>query len=481
MSKAATRLMQTIQEFTSGFVLLFAKKAHTLFIEPRSTLEEDRRKESILNILLVGTITLLFILLIYVIIRGDEHSSGMKTLEFLPIPIAFCAFLFISRKGYVRLASTLFVTSLYGGATYGIILWGFGMHMSLLTYVLIIAISSILLGTAAGFIMTSVIGITLISTSILQTNDIIVPDWYWFHEPDRYKAEQFFFMLLLITVVSWLSNREIHRSLKRAQESEAALKIERDQLEIKIAERTNELKKSQLEKVADMYKLVEFGRLSSGIFHDLMSPLNAVAICVEQLSKGDIKKSDIQKYVSLAVNASRRMQNFLHKAGKQIKDHSLMEEFCARTVFAEASELLNYKSRLQGVKIHIEQASPIVWGNPLRLHQVATNLLSNAIDSFEHHIRDEEKSVSVRFGSTKAQTTITVTDNGSGIPAGNINRIFEPFFTTKSVHNGTGIGLAITKNIIEKEFAGTLSVSSTVEKGTVFTIFIPNDHFTPTK
>ncbi len=475
MNKVVNILKRNKWRTYLNFALSYFVRINSFLVAPKSSDESVRRREYILNVLLIGLIGFLCILTSYVYYRSSGTASGINPSTFSCIPIIFCFYLLLSRKGYILTAGLLFICTLYCGATYGIIMWGFGLHMSLLTYVLIIIMSSILFGTTVGFISTATIGTTLIIVSWLQTNGILSPNWYWLHEPDKFKAGQFLFGLFLITTVSWLANREIKRSLNRAHESEKALRYERDQLEIKIVERTAELKKSQLEQIADMYKLVEFGKLSSGIFHDLMSPLNAVAICVEQLSKGDLAKGDIQKYVALAVNASKRMHDFLNKAGKQLKNHEICELFEVSAVFKEASELLNYKARLQGVRISIDSSETYILGNPLRLHQIANNLLSNAIDSFDtpETSRITPKMVRVTFRQVPSGVEISITDNGSGIPTGNIGRIFDPFFTTKSIHKGTGIGLSITKSIVENEFSGRITVDSNIGTGTTFVIYIP--------
>jgi len=67
-----------------------------------------------------------------------------------------------------------------------------------------------------------------------------------------------------------------------------------------------------------------------------------------------------------------------------------------------------------------------------------------------------------------------VRDTGKGIPEANLGRIFDPFFTTKPVGQGTGLGLPICYGIVEK-MGGRITVESEIEKGTVFTVFIPRE------
>ena len=112
-----------------------------------------------------------------------------------------------------------------------------------------------------------------------------------------------------------------------------------------------------------------------------------------------------------------------------------------------------------------------------QLNQVFMNLLSNAIDALEEHLETDSTltpSLLIRTAVVDPdQITITIADNGPGIPVSRQSRIFEPFYTTKPVGKGTGIGLSISHQIITERHQGTLDCRSAENQGTQFVITIP--------
>jgi len=113
---------------------------------------------------------------------------------------------------------------------------------------------------------------------------------------------------------------------------------------------------------------------------------------------------------------------------------------------------------------------PRVQGSPSKLGQVVTNLLVNAVQAMPDRPRGENV-IRIELGSDGGSARLVVSDNGSGIPDDMVARVFDPFFTTKS-QGGTGIGLAISKTIVE-EAGGTIDVNSRVGEGTRFTVRLP--------
>ena len=110
-----------------------------------------------------------------------------------------------------------------------------------------------------------------------------------------------------------------------------------------------------------------------------------------------------------------------------------------------------------------------MFGHAVRLEQVVVNLLVNALDSVQGTANPD---VGVTVGADGAAVTITVHDNGTGIDETLRDRITEPFFTTKQTGEGLGLGLAISRAIVE-ELGGTLRFADRAHGGSVFTVTLP--------
>jgi signal transduction histidine kinase len=100
-----------------------------------------------------------------------------------------------------------------------------------------------------------------------------------------------------------------------------------------------------------------------------------------------------------------------------------------------------------------------------------TNLISNAIDSYAT-IKNKKitKEIIVTMEKIGNKIVISVQDFGSGMDQQTLSHLFQPFFTTKNSSQGTGIGLYITKKMIEEDYQGTITVESQKNVGTLFTI-----------
>lgn len=460
------------------------------WIEPKSEGEDSRRKERIFNIIASSLFIVVFFLDLSVlwadVTRLDK--GGFHFFTFSVFVVFFGGLLLLSRKGHTELASYLFLGLYFLATTWGVYIWGTAVPLSLLSYGAIIVMTSILLGTRSGFATVIIICATLITLGFLETHGIIKSDLTW-----RYKSLEFkdtledSFVYTMIVVISWLSNKEIETSLIRARKSEKSLREERDFLEVKVDERTKELKSIELEKVSQLYRFVEFGRLASGIFHDLINPLSAVALSVEKLNDNQTtsqpetfkkEQKDVKEYIDKAVRASKRMEVFMQTAKKQLDSRERNQDFSVRKEILDSIDLLIHKSRKISVPIvFLDSEDIVINGNPVKFFQISVNLISNAIDAYAEKIPSEENTVIVSISRSEQMIRFSVKDKGCGIKDSLRKSIFEPFFTTKQdrprSESGFGLGLSTTKDIVEKEFSGSIELETIENQGSTFTVVIP--------
>jgi signal transduction histidine kinase len=447
-------------------------------ILPRSSNEDARRQEFILNTILCSLIAILGVLASFItadLIEDNLHYNGIPLLTFVCIMAVFMYLLLLSRSGYYRFASYTVVMLYFLSATYGAIRWGAELPLVAISYVTIIIISSILISTRFGFFVTLGTACTIIIITYLQLHQLLHPALQWkyatvsIHDPIQLSV-----FFLLISALSWLSNREMERSLRRARISEQALLEERTLLEIKVEERTKELKNIQKDKVAQLYRFAEFGKLSSGVFHDLMNSLNVVVANITQLERSPEHLPDVKMYVHKAVATSRRIGDYIALVRKQIAADDALSTFSLEKEITDAIDILHFRAREARVRIVFSMQKDItLHGNALKFYQIILNLLSNAIDACEDVETESLIDITVAYTADRQAIVLSVQDEGCGIDPTLIETVFNSFFTTKPYGKGIGLGLSQTKEIIEEAFKGTIAVSSTQHHGTTFIITLP--------
>ncbi|HEY2846445.1 MAG TPA: HAMP domain-containing sensor histidine kinase, partial [Pyrinomonadaceae bacterium] len=141
----------------------------------------------------------------------------------------------------------------------------------------------------------------------------------------------------------------------------------------------------------------------------------------------------------------------------------------AGDIVRSAANLISHQKRSQNVvqQLEIEPQLPLISADPGQIQQAVIALATNAIDAMP-----DGGTLTFRVSDRGNRVLVEVEDTGHGIPQENVSKIFEPFFTTKEVGKGTGLGLAVCYGIVS-EHDGRISVRSTVDKGTTFSIFLP--------
>ena len=132
-------------------------------------------------------------------------------------------------------------------------------------------------------------------------------------------------------------------------------------------------------------------------------------------------------------------------------------------------DLLENYARINNIDIQTDLAPdvPIIANDQAQLQQVFLNLISNAIDAIS-----KDGLIEIESRSTDSHIVVTISDDGPGIPKDQQKKVFEPFFTTKETEKGTGLGLWISYDIMEK-MGGTIIFESKKGEGSTFTVKVP--------
>lgn len=382
----------------------------------------------------------------------------------------------LTERGWLRVASAgLFIVyltpSLYASAR-----WGIDLPQALLLDAFLIVMTSVLFGTRSALLLSAGLSLTLFIFAWLGTRGILPVNRYWHHEAfTLWDGVSITATLLCVALLCRLANEEIARSLARARASERLLRAERDLLEVRVEERTQELRRTQLEKMTQMHRFVEFGRHAAGFFHDLASPLNALALNLELMREDARRSENAQLYLKRAVAVTGRLESFLKDVRRQVQDEEpAMTDFSIDEIVGSVLAIMEGQARKAGVRIVREGTEgAAMFGNPVGFYKILANLVGNAIDAYHGVARTEDRTVTVRLLDLPDRVTLEVVDRGTGMPADRLQRIWEPFFTTKPADRGMGIGLSIVKRIVEREFRGSVACVSEEGRGTTFTVHLP--------
>lgn len=225
------------------------------------------------------------------------------------------------------------------------------------------------------------------------------------------------------------------------------------------------------EKIRELYRFAAFGKLSAGLFHDLMNPLTAVNLAISDVAARARGKTKLSRSLSLALQASKRMERFISALRTQMKSGGVAKLFSLNTETEEVLALFQYQAREARVALHFHASREIfLTAHSFKWNQIVCNLVSNALEAYEG-TRVTPRVVKITLEEEEGQILFAVADHGAGITPDVGERIFRPFFTTKVT--GTGLGLSTSKDLVEKDFHGSIHYSSSPEHGTTFHVKIP--------
>ncbi len=289
-------------------------------------------------------------------------------------------------------------------------------------------------------------------------------------------------------VASWVS------SAKRKDEE--ALREARDQLEVRVAERTAELQRSNTDlqrsieqhetaqqslmktqaELAELSRFLTMAELTASIAHEVNQPLTAVVVygraCLEWLSANPPNLDEARRATETIIQDGTRAGAVLNRIRALFKKQSVARDWLdLNDVIRDAANFAREEAARNRITIRTEPARdlPKIKGDRVQLEQVVLNLVINAIDALRETIDGKE----IVIGSRRegpGHAIVSVEDSGIGIGLDISTKIFDPFFTTKS--QGIGMGLSISRSIVESH-GGRLWVEQRLPKGAIFRFTIP--------
>jgi len=247
---------------------------------------------------------------------------------------------------------------------------------------------------------------------------------------------------------------------------------------IKRLEKTyTELQNAQ-ESLMQSEKIAAIGTLSAGIAHEINNPIAGIQNCLKRISDNPKNVDQNITYIELMDDAIHKIksvvQGLLNFSRKQ---DLIFTEVDIKKVIEDTLILIAYqleKSRIAIVK-HYPKEIPKISGSFNHLEQVFLNLIINAIDVINEKKLDNDDfngELDICIFTTNDYLGIKIKDNGIGIAEDKIKQIFDPFYTLKKIKQGTGLGLAVSLNIIQQHH-GKINAKNNDDGGVTFSIYLP--------
>ena len=220
-------------------------------------------------------------------------------------------------------------------------------------------------------------------------------------------------------------------------------------------------------------RLAAMGEMLVNISHQWRQPLNVLGLRVQELGLsfkyGTFSKELLEDNVAKAMEIIQHMSQTINDFQDYLTPNKEKKYFNVDQVIAKTISLIGENFKKQNIAIDIiSSGDQQVNGFPNEYGQVLLNIFMNARDALLQR-GTTGALITVRSWSEQGRTVITITDNAGGIEEEILDKIFDAYFTTKELGKGTGVGLFMSKNIIEQNMGGRLSVRN-VDGGAEFRI-----------
>lgn len=265
------------------------------------------------------------------------------------------------------------------------------------------------------------------------------------------------------------------------ERQELALQLEEINLELEKLFK-NEMDENRLKEALLIHQARQaaMGEMVASIAHQWRQPLNSLSLVLGNLEDAwtfeELDTPSFQRSIGKSRQLISRMSETIDAFRNFLKPDQAMEPFSLNRNLQGVLDLLEDSMRTGGVQVTQEfQGEYTVFGYPSQLSQVLFNLLSNALDALSEK-ENGQRSIHI-LGALEPhpgpnRVSLKICDTGGGIDPAVISRVFEPYVTTKQQKEGTGLGLYISRLIVENTMKGTLNLENTA-RGVCVTVILP--------
>ncbi len=277
-----------------------------------------------------------------------------------------------------------------------------------------------------------------------------------------------FFLSIIISLAIINHFKRINESLEsKVMSKTKELRILNESLEKRIVKEVeNSRKKDQV--MFQQAKLASLGEMLQNIAHQWRQPLGAITMIIQSFESkfisGKLDKEFIESRVNDAMLLSKNMSDTLEDFRTFFHPHKIHKRFGLKSVIKKAIELTKYQLNKDGVEIELDIKDDVqMLGYENELTHILLNLINNSRDAFEQSDITKKK-ILIFAKESKERVMISIVDNAGGIKDDIIGKVFEPYFTTKHKSVGTGIGLYMSKQMVERHMGGKIECKNIQHK-----------------
>ena len=256
-------------------------------------------------------------------------------------------------------------------------------------------------------------------------------------------------------------------------------------LEIKISKEVAQNRKKDII-MFQQARFASLGEMLNNIAHQWRQPLGSITMIIQsfqtKMSLGKLTPSFVEEKVNDALLLASNMSNTLDDFRNFFSPNKIKSEFSIKNCIEHSIELSKYFLNQEGIKVELKVRKDVKINSYYNeLSHVFLNIISNSKDALSSNVDKNDRIIKIIVNKFKNSLVVNIVDNGGGIPKEVLPKIFEPYYTTKYKSAGTGIGLYMSKQIIEKHMNGEIFCKNILHKikddkvfnCSLFTIKIP--------